>query len=78
MGTVGSSADNAMAESFNATLKRETLAGAHGWPAPATPRREVFAWITRYDTRRRHSTRDDLSPITYENHRHAATLTLAA
>jgi transposase InsO family protein len=31
MGAVGSSADNALAESFNATLKRETLAGAPGW-----------------------------------------------
>jgi transposase InsO family protein len=31
MGAVGSSADNALAESFNATLKRETLDGAHGW-----------------------------------------------
>ena len=30
----GSSADNALAESFNATLKRETLAGAAGWEHP--------------------------------------------
>ena len=44
MGAVGTSADNAMAESFNATLERETLAGAHGWPDAATARREVFAW----------------------------------
>ena len=29
MGAVGTSADNALAESFNATLKRETLHGAH-------------------------------------------------
>ena len=29
MGAVGTSADNALAESFNATLKRETLQGAH-------------------------------------------------
>lgn len=78
MGAVGSSADNAMAESFNATLKRETLAGAHGWPDPATARRAVFAWITRYNTRRRHSTCGYLSPITYENNHHAATLRLAA
>ncbi|MDF9876156.1 transposase InsO family protein [Cellulosimicrobium cellulans] len=77
-GAVGSSADNAMAESFNATLKRETLAGAHGWPDPATARREVFAWITRYNTRRRHSTCGHRSPIAYENAHHAATLTLAA
>ena len=35
MGAVGSSADNAMAESFNATLKRETLAGAARLARPA-------------------------------------------
>ncbi len=72
MGAVGSSADNAMAESFNATLKRETLAGAHGWPDPATARRSVFAWITRYNTRRRHSWCGYLSPVTYENAHHGA------
>lgn len=78
MGAVGTSADNAMAESFNATLKRETLAGAAGWPDPVTARREVFAWITRYNTRRRHSTCGHRSPIDYENAHRAATLTLAA
>jgi len=77
MGTVGSSADNAMAESFNATLKRETLAGAAGWPDPATARRAVFAWITRYNTRRRHSWCGQLSPTTYENTHHGATARLA-
>lgn len=78
MGAVGTSADNAMAESFNATLKRETPAGAHGWTDAATARREVFACITRYNTRRRHSTRGYLSPVTYENNHHAVALTLAA
>jgi transposase InsO family protein len=66
MGAVGSSADNALAESFNATLKRETLAGAPGWDSPAAARRAVFSWITRYNTRRRHSTCGQVSPITYE------------
>jgi transposase InsO family protein len=66
MGAVGSSADNALAESFNATLKRETLAGAPGWDTPAAARRTVFAWITRYNTRRRHSTCGQLSPVSYE------------
>src|ERR687885_1206269 len=46
MGAVGSSADNALAESFNATLKRETLAGASGWGTPDQARRAVFGWIT--------------------------------
>jgi transposase InsO family protein len=78
MGGVGSSADNALAESFNATLKRETLAGAPGWATPATARRAVFAWITRYNTRRRHSTCGQLSPITYETRYIPTTLQEAA
>lgn len=32
MGGVGSSADNALAESFNATLKREVLQDRNNWP----------------------------------------------
>jgi transposase InsO family protein len=38
MGAVGTSADNALAESFNAMLKRETLQGGHAWPDWAAPR----------------------------------------
>lgn len=78
MGKVGTSADNAMAESFNASLKRETLAGAHGWSDALQARRDVFAWITRYNTRRRHSTCGYLSPADYENAHRKATLALAA
>ena len=78
MGAVGTSADNALAESFNATLKRETLAGAASWPDQASARRAVFAWITRYNTRRRHSTCGYQSPITYENNHHPTTLATAA
>ena len=50
MGAVGTSADNALAESFNASLKRETLQGAHAWPDEATCRRAVFGWVNRYNT----------------------------
>jgi transposase InsO family protein len=78
MGAVGSSADNALAESFHATLKRETLAGASGWPSPAEARRAVFAWITRYNTRRRHSACGQISPNDYEARRAPATLPTAA
>jgi transposase InsO family protein len=78
MGAVGSSADNALAESFNATLKRETLAGAPGWDSPAAARREVFAWITRYNTGRRHSACDQTSPNAYEASPTPATLPIAA
>ena len=40
MGAVGTSADNALAEAFNATLKRETLASAAAWPDAPTCRRD--------------------------------------
>jgi transposase InsO family protein len=36
-GAVGPSADNGLAESFNATLKRETLPGASGWDPRCGP-----------------------------------------
>ncbi|MFC3985212.1 IS3 family transposase [Streptosporangium jomthongense] len=65
-GAVGSSADNAAAEAFNATLKRETLQGAPGWSSAREARLAVFKWITRYNTRRRHSFLGYLSPIAYE------------
>ena len=67
MGAVGTSADNALAESFNASLKRETLQGAARWDNAAQARLAVFTWITRYNTRRRHSYCGHLSPNTYEN-----------
>jgi transposase InsO family protein len=67
LGAVGTSADNALAESFNATLKRETLAGSATFTDEQSCRREIFRWTTRYNTRRRHSYCNYLSPNTYEN-----------
>jgi hypothetical protein len=64
-----------LAESFNATLKRETLQGAHAWPDQAACRRAVFGWVNRYNTRRRHSYCGQQPPIIYEQ-QHAATLQL--
>ncbi|MDD1064211.1 IS3 family transposase [Streptomyces cocklensis] len=78
MGTVGSSEDNAACESFHASLKRETLQGARDFGDPATCRRTVFVWLTRYNTRRRHSANGHLSPNDYERRHHTAKLTLAA
>ncbi|WSA74982.1 IS3 family transposase [Streptomyces sp. NBC_01799] len=78
MGAVGTSADNAACESFHASLKRETLQGAHDYGDAGTCRRTVFAWLTRYNTRRRHSTNGHLSPNVYERRHHTAKLTLAA
>jgi transposase InsO family protein len=78
MGAVGTSADNAACESFHASLKRETLQGARDYRDPATCRRTVFAWLTRYNTRRRHSANGQLCPNEYEQRQHTAKLTLAA
>jgi transposase InsO family protein len=77
MGAVGTSADNSLAESFNATLKREILQDLNCWPDEASCRRQVFGWLVRYNTRRRHSWCRYQSPITYEATT-AATLLSAA
>jgi transposase InsO family protein len=66
MGAVGTSADNAAAESFNASLKREVLQGRKRWPGPRQARLEVFRWVTRYNTVRRHSSLGQVSPVNYE------------
>ncbi|BFV61192.1 hypothetical protein KCMC57_up62960 [Kitasatospora sp. CMC57] len=65
MGKVGSSYDNAVAESFFASLKRELMHGAR-WAGQAQARLEVFRWISFYNLRRRHSTLGYLSPIQFE------------
>ncbi|WP_107093600.1 integrase core domain-containing protein [Streptomyces sp. XY332] len=78
MGAVDTSADNAACEGFHASLKRETLQGAHDHGAAASCRRTVFAWLTRYNTRRRHSANGHLSPNAYERRHHTAELTLVA
>ncbi|MEV6790156.1 IS3 family transposase [Micrococcus luteus] len=67
MGAVGTGADNSLAESFNAALKRELLQGRPAFPDQATAYRAVFWWANRYNTRRRHSAIGHVSPTTYEN-----------
>jgi transposase InsO family protein len=80
MSAVGSSADNAAAESFNASLKRETLQGAKAWPTARQARLDTFRWAGRYNTVRRHSRLGQRSPIAYEHHlaEPSTTLTQAA
>ncbi|WLQ69383.1 IS3 family transposase [Streptomyces glycanivorans] len=80
MSAVGSSADNALAESFNATFKRETLQGRKSWPTEREARLDAFRWLHRYNTRRRHSRLGQRSPIAFENalHRTPTTLPQAA
>ena len=78
MGGVGSSADNALAESFNATFKREVLQDRSCWADAASCRREVFRWLVRYNIKRRHSRCRHSSPATYERTLTTATLPEAA
>ena len=81
MGAIGTSADNSLAESFNAALKRELLEGRAAFPDQATAYRAVFRWAHRYNTRRRHSAIGQITPNSYENTYAAArsaTLTEAA
>jgi transposase InsO family protein len=77
MGAVGSSADNALAESFNATMKREVLQDAACWTDELTCRRQVFKWLVRYNTKRRHSWCRYASPVAFETD-YTATLPTAA
>ncbi|WP_406053589.1 IS3 family transposase [Streptomyces sp. NBC_01077] len=77
MGTIGSSADNALAESFNAAFKRETLQGRKSWPSEREARLDAFRWLHRYNTRRRHSRLGHRSPIAYETAATTPSTTLA-
>ncbi|MEV8512371.1 IS3 family transposase, partial [Dactylosporangium sp. NPDC051484] len=77
MSKVGSSADNALAESFNATFKRETLQGRRAFTDEREARLTAFRWLHRYNTVRRHSRLGQQSPINYENNIRTAPATLA-
>jgi transposase InsO family protein len=77
MSAIGSSADNALAESFNATFKRETLQGRKTWSSEQEARLDAFRWLNRYNTRRRHSRLGQRSPIVYETALGATSTTLA-
>lgn len=77
MGAVGTSSDNALAESFNATLKREVLRDRKVFDNPIICRQEVFRWCMRYNTRRRHSWCNHVAPDVFEAET-SATLAKAA
>jgi transposase InsO family protein len=77
MGAVGSSADNAAAESWNATMKRETLQGRKGWSSEREARLELLRWLHRYNTVRRHTRLGHRSPNVYENALNTTSITLA-
>ncbi|MFD0294913.1 IS3 family transposase [Streptomyces sp. NPDC059616] len=78
MGRVGSSYDNALAESFWQGLKRETI-HRRVFVTMFQARLEIFRWLTYCNARRRHSALSYLSPMEFEqHHRRTAKLSLAA
>lgn len=67
MGSKGDCYDNAVAESFFATLKKE-LVHRRSWPTRRELTSEVFEYIEAFYNRvRRHSTLGMLSPLDFEN-----------
>ena len=69
MGSVANAYDNALAESFVSTLKRELL-HRHSWPSREGVRVGIFEYIECfYNPRRRHSSLGHLSPVEYEEAR---------
>ena len=67
MGSVGDAYDNAMAESFFASLECE-LIDRRSWKSFAQARMAVFTWIEGwYNPRRRHSGIGQKSPINFEH-----------
>jgi transposase InsO family protein len=66
VGRKGQCWDNAVAESFFATIKTEML-DRQPWPTKAKAHKALFEYIEGwYNTRRRHSSLGYLSPVTYE------------
>jgi transposase InsO family protein len=76
MGRTGSCLDNAVAESFFATLKVE-LVNRRRFTTRAQARTAIFSWIAWYNHRRRHSSNDYLSPVEWER-RHALSDSIAS
>jgi len=69
MSRSGDCYDNALAESFFATLKAE-LVDTRTWPTRAAARQAIFEWLeVWYNRQRRHSALGYRAPITYAEHR---------
>jgi putative transposase len=75
LGRTGTCYDNAVAESFFATYKKE-LIHTRPWPNIKHVKNATFDWIeTYYNTTRRHSSLDYLTPAEYElGYRHLSQL----
>ena len=65
-GRVANCYNNSVAESFFATLKRE-LVYQRRFETRDQARREIFAWIGRYNTQRLHSTLNNQTPTESEH-----------
>ena len=69
MSRAGNCYDNAMAESFFATLKGD-LIDRQAWPTRRAARQAIFEWIeVFYNRQRRHSAFGYLSPAAFEEER---------
>ena len=66
VGRTGVCWDNSVAESAWSSLKRE-LVHRYVFPDRASARRAIFAWINRYNTRRRHSSLGYIPPVEWEH-----------
>ena len=72
-GRTGICWDNAVAESFWSSLKRECV-HRHRFTSHADARRAIFAWINRYNHQRLHSSLGYTPPVEWENrYRHTTT-----
>lgn len=69
VGRTGVCWDNSVAESAWSSLKRE-LVSRYRFDTRAEARRAIFAWINRYNSRRRHSTLGYIAPIIWEQQYH--------
>jgi transposase InsO family protein len=65
VGRVATCFDNAVAESFWASLKRECLQG-RVFATRAEARRAIFRWINWYNTTRLHTSLNSVPPIEWE------------
>ncbi len=72
LGSVGDAYDNAMCESFFATLEHELLKHRR-FKTQAEARVAVFTYVEGfYNLRRRHSALDDKPPVAYERKHHSS------
>ncbi len=65
VGRVATCFDNAVAESFWASLKRECIQG-RVFATRAEARRAIFKWINWYNSARQHSSLNHTAPVTWE------------